>query len=307
VKRPARILVVGSSNTDLVVRTPRIPAPGETVLGGDLVMTPGGKGANQAVAAARLGAEVTLLARIGADLFGDHASESLHASGVSTDFLIRDPASPSGVALISVDDQGQNSIVVAPGSNARLVPEDADSAREAFERADVVVMQLEIPIPTVRSAMDLAHSLGKPVILNPAPFVPLPVSLLAKIEIITPNEQEAASLLGRESIGDPLEAAHALLETTNQTVVITLGQRGAAVAHARHREVFPAYKARAIDTTAAGDCFTGALAVALAEGRPLPESVRFANAAASISVTRPGAQESMPSRIEVEEILLQIS
>ena len=303
-KRTPRILVVGSSNTDLVVRTPRIPAPGETVLGGDLVMTPGGKGANQAVAAARLGAEVALLARIGVDLFGDHAVESLRRAGVSTEFVVRDSDAPSGVAFISVDDDGQNAIVVAPGSNARLAPEDVDSARAAFDRADVVVLQLEIPIPTVRRAIDLARSLGRTVILNPAPSVPLPAGFLAKVDVITPNEQEAGALLGREGIGDPLEAAHALLETAARTVVITLGRKGAAVARTHYRELFPACEANAVDTTAAGDCFTGALAVSLAEQKTLPESIRFANAAASISVTRPGAQESMPSRIEVEEILL---
>ncbi len=299
----ARILVVGSSNTDMVVRTPRIPAPGDTVLGGDLLVTPGGKGANQAVAAARLGAEVTFLARIGADMFGDLAVKNITESGVSGEFILRDSGAPSGVALISVDAHGQNAIVVAPGSNARLTWDDVERARPAFEQANAVVLQLEIPLNTVRRAIDLAKELGKKVILNPAPAPVLPEGYLNGIDVLTPNLQEAKDLLGNDKMTDAVQAARALLATGIHAAVVTLGSSGAVAASGDYLDLIPPRKVRVVDTTAAGDCFTAALAVMLAEGRSLPDAARFANAAASISVTRAGAQASMPARQEVEQVL----
>lgn len=297
----ARILVVGSSNTDLVVRTPRIPPAGETVLGGDLLINPGGKGANQAVAAARLGADVLFLARIGSDMFGDRSVESIATHGVSTEYVVRDANTPSGVALISVDDSGRNAIVVAPGSNARLTVDDVERSREAFQRADVVVIQCEIPLAAVRAAIDLANDVGKLIILNPAPAPLLPPDFLLGVDILTPNLQEAAALLGRES--NPEDMARALLDLGVAIAVITLGEDGAVVAGSQRLETIPTRRVVPVDTTAAGDCFTGALAVAFAETRSISQAVAFANAAASISVTRIGAQSSMPTRVEVDAVI----
>jgi len=303
----ARVVVVGSSNTDLVVRAKRIPVPGETVLGGDLLIASGGKGANQAVAAARLGAEVTLVARVGTDMFGDRALEEIASSGVRTDYVVRDPEEPSGTALIVVDDSGQNSIVVAPGANAHLTPEDVDAARPAFEEADVVVLQFEILLGTVAHAMALAKELNKRVVLNPAPARSIPEGFLRGVDVITPNEIEAAMLLGWE-VGESFNgvaAAQALLEHGVSAAVVTLGDQGAvAVTPDRVREIAP-FLVEAVDTTAAGDCFTGALACALGEGMRLGAATRFANAAAALSVTRLGAQPSMPNREEVEAFMAQ--
>lgn len=301
-KNRARVVVVGSSNTDMVVRTRRIPAPGETVLGGDFQMVPGGKGANQAVAAARLGAEVTLVARVGADVFGEQAIASIGAAGVSTRYILRDAAAPSGVALIFVEEAGQNSIVVAPGANARLRPEDVDAARPAFAAADVVVLQLEVPLETVGRAISLAREVGKQVILNPAPAADLPAGFLEGVTVITPNEVEAAMLLGwpMDKPLDGEEAARALLDRGVSAAVVTLGPQGAAVATSGRTWRVEALPVQPVDTTAAGDCFTGALACALGEGQEIGAAVAFANAAAALSVTRPGAQPSMPTRQEVE-------
>jgi ribokinase len=299
----ARILVVGSSNTDLVVRTKRIPQPGETVLGGDLMITPGGKGANQAVAAARLGATVSLLARIGTDMFGDYQVESIAASGVSTEFIVRDSAAPSGVALISVDESGQNSILVSPGSNARLTPNDVQHCLSAFQEADIVLLQLEIPLATVRSAIDMAKRLGNVVILNPAPALPLPSGFLDGMDVVTPNLQEALDLLGTNESVDPGQAARALLEVGIRTAVVTMGANGAVAANRDSLETIPGRRVEVLDTTAAGDCFTAGLAVALGEKQSLISALRFANTAASISVSRHGAQISMPTRQEVDHIL----
>lgn len=300
-KHRARVMVVGSSNTDMVVRTRRIPAPGETVLGGDFQMVSGGKGANQAVAAAQLGAEVMLVARVGTDIFGEQAIASIGAAGVSTQYILRDEAASSGVALIFVDEAGQNSIVVAPGANARLRPEDVEAARPAFVDADVVVLQLEVPLETVGYAISVARELGKQVILNPAPAADLPAGFLQGVTVITPNEVETAMLLGwpMDKPLDGQEAARALLDLGVSTAVVTLGPQGAAVATSGRMWRVEALPVQPVDTTAAGDCFTGALACALGEGREIGAAVAFANAAAALSVTRPGAQPSMPTRQEV--------
>lgn len=304
--RPARIVVIGSSNTDMVVKAERMPVPGETVVGGAFVMVPGGKGANQAVAAARLGAEVTFVARVGEDVFGDTSLQNIRAMGVDTRYVVRDPEHPSGVALIIVDESGQNSIVVAPGANLQLRPEDVDAAHDAMAACDVVVLQLEAPLETVRHAIGVARSLDKLVVLNPAPSPPRDLDL-SGVDFLTPNETEACQLLGLSYSArfDDLEVASQLAEQRlpNGFVVLTVGERGAVVASMSGQRRVPTHRVRAVDTTAAGDCFTGALATALGEGQDLQQSVRFANAAAAISVTRMGAQPSLPTRREVEDML----
>jgi len=293
-----RIVVVGSSNTDMVVKTARIPAPGETVIGGDFVIAAGGKGANQAVAAARLGAEVTLVARVGADLFGDKSLENFHREGIDTDFIVRDPQSPSGVALIFVDESGENSIVVAPGSNARLSPEDVDRVAERIRTADALVMQLESPIETVAHAAEIAHRAGVRVILNPAPAGMVPRDTLAKVDVLIPNESEAAQLAALDS-RDEEQLGAALLAVGVKSVIITLGSKGALLVEPAASRRFASRQVDAVDTTAAGDSFTGALACALAEGKAMPDAIEFATAAAAISVTRMGAQPSLPTRDEL--------
>ncbi|MBP1659752.1 MAG: ribokinase [Candidatus Aminicenantes bacterium] len=297
-----RVLVVGSSNTDMVIRVPHIPRPGETVLGTDLTMAGGGKGANQAVAAARAGGRVTLVARVGDDVFGGQAVAAFAADGLETRFVLRTPGISSGVALINVDDRGENSISVASGANARLSVEDVKSAAAAFEEADIVLLQLESPLETVAAVVRAAGERGVPVVLNPAPARPLDSDLLSGVSVLTPNETEAELLSGipvRDE-GGVREAAARLRRRGPRAVVITLGDRGVYASSPDLEGFFPAFRVEAVDTTAAGDVFNGALAVALAEKRPLPEALRFAQAAAAISVTRPGAQPSAPTRAEIE-------
>lgn len=298
----ARIVVVGSSNIDMVVKTDRIPGAGETLLGGDFVMVPGGKGANQAVCAAKLGADVKLIARVGEDVFGDTSLQNFESVGIDTRYVVRDPAHPSGVALITVNAKGENAIVVAPGANYALLPADVDNARDSIADADVVVLQLEIPAETVEHTVRLAKSLGTRVVLNPAPMRPMSPEILSYVDILTPNEYEAAGLLGKpgESVDDdPEPAAQKLISMGARCVVITLGEKGAYLAGEGLSEYIEPIIVNAVDTTAAGDAFTGALACALAEGRDLRESAIFATRVASVSVTRMGAQPSMPSRAEI--------
>ena len=298
-----RIVVVGSSNTDMIIKLDRIPKPGETRLGGEFITAAGGKGANQAVAAACAGGDVTMVARVGQDMFGEQAVAGLVANGVNVDHVQRDN-SPSGVALIFVGEDGENSIGVASGANAKLSPADVRKAKTAFAIADVVIMQLESPLDAVQAAADLAAARGALVILNPAPAQPLPDKLLKKVSILTPNETEAELLTGVEVDSDAscARAADVLLRKGVETVIITLGSRGAFVASSTSKQLVPGFHANPVDTTAAGDVFNGALAVALAEGKPMFDAVRFANAAGAISVTRVGAQPSAPSRMEIEKL-----
>ncbi len=301
-----KIVVVGSSNTDMIIQMDRIPRPGETILGGQFTMAAGGKGANQAVAAARAGGEVTLVARLGKDLFGENAIGGFSRDGIGINHLVRDPKCPSGVALIFVSNAGENSIAVASGANARLTASDVRKARPAIESADLVLMQLEIPLPAIKAAVELARKKGKTVILNPAPAQPLPDTLLSQIQIVTPNETEAGQLTGMvvDSDASAAKAARILLAKGIQIAIITLGARGAWVAAAEGvAERVPGFKVQPVDTTAAGDVFNGALAVALGEGAPLLQAVRFANAAAAISTTRLGAQPSAPKRAEIDPLL----
>ena len=299
------ILVVGSSNTDMIIKLARIPRPGETILGGAFVTAAGGKGANQAVGAARAGGQVTFIARVGQDMFGDQAVAGFVKDGINVDHVTRDKTSPSGVALIFVAKDGENSIAVAGGANAKLSPADVKKAKPAFAGACVLVMQLETPLETVQAAADLAAKAGVRVILNPAPAQPLPDKLLQQVSVLTPNETEAELLTGI-AVNDDASAAAAAAKLRArgvQTVIITLGARGAFVATERGDQLVPGFKVKAMDTTAAGDVFNGALAVALAEGTPLDLAVRFANAAAAISVTQLGAQPSAPTRPEIEKFL----
>lgn len=300
----ARLVVIGSANRDLVVQVERLPAPGETVLGGQFVTIAGGKGGNQAVAAARLSAEVRFVGCVGRDAFGDSLVSGLEEAGIDTRHVRRDADQPSGVALIGVDAQGQNAIIVAPGANSRLSPADVEAARESIAAAHYVVIQLEIPLPTVAYAIELAQEVGTPVLLNPAPVdpaSPLPASLLRGVTVLTPNEHEAAGLLGYadpEGL-DRAELAMRLRERGPECVVITLGSEGCLLASGEGMLALPALPVRPVDTTAAGDCFSGALAVALGEGRSLEEAARFASRAAALSVTRAGAQPSLPYRTEI--------
>jgi ribokinase len=298
--RPA-IVVVGSANTDLVVRVASLPRPGETVIGGTFASVGGGKGANQAVAAARAGGRTTFIAKVGADAMGEAAVAAFEADGIDTRFVTRDAATPSGVALILVDDRGENSIAVAPGANDRLLPADIDRARDAIEAADILLIQLEIPLETVRHAVAVAHAAGVRVILNPAPARPLGAGLLAQVAILTPNETEAEVLSGLRVTEEVSAAAAAsrLRAAGPHSAVITLGGRGAFVADAAASVHVPGYEVTPVDTVAAGDVFNGCLAVAIAEGRGLVDAVRFANAAAAIAVTRHGAQASAPRREEI--------
>jgi ribokinase len=296
-----KVLVIGSTNTDMVVKSERIPAPGETILGGRFLMNPGGKGANQAVAAARLGGEVTFVAKVGDDLFGREAKALFAKEGIRTDYVLTDASEPSGVALIMVDGKGENCIAVASGANGALRPGDIAVARDAIETAGVLLMQLETPVDTVLCAAQWAAAKGVPVILNPAPARPLPAELFASLSLITPNESEAELLTGIPvtDVASAQEAAVTLIAKGVRRVVITLGAKGALVCDGGSCTLIPAFPVQAVDTTAAGDVFNGALAVALTEGQPLTEAVRFAAKAASISVTRMGAQASAPRREEL--------
>ncbi len=299
------IVVIGSSNTDMIIRLEHIPKPGETVLGGQFLMFAGGKGANQAVAAARAGGDVTFVARVGQDMFGERAVAGFVQDGINVQYVTRDKTAPSGVAFIFVAKDGENSIAVAGGSNGRLSAAEVKKAKRVIAGASAILMQLETPMETVQAAAEIAARAGVPVILNPAPARVLADELLQLVSILTPNETEAELLTGI-AITDEATAARAaekLRARGVKTVIITLGARGAFVATGTTRELLPGFKVRAVDTTGAGDVFNGALAAALGEKRPLLDAVRFANAAAAISVTRLGAQPSAPKRKEIEALL----
>ena len=301
----SKIVVVGSSNTDMIIQLDRIPRPGETLLGGEFTSAAGGKGANQAVGAARAGGDVTFIARVGKDIFGDQAVAGFRKDGINVNHVFRDAAAPSGVALIFVAKDGENSIAVAGGANGKLSPADVKRAAKVIRSAAMLVAQLETPLATVPAAADIAAKAGVRFILNPAPARPLPDALLKRVSILTPNETEAELLTGIKVTNEATaaKAAAKLRSRGVQTVILTLGSRGAFIADDKGKQLVPGFKVKAVDTTAAGDIFNGALAVALAEGKALPDAVRFANAAAAISVTCLGAQPSAPSRTEIESFL----
>ncbi|XOB98235.1 ribokinase [Deinococcota bacterium DY0809b] len=299
---PASVLVVGSLNMDLVVPVPRHPKPGETVVGGDLRRFPGGKGANQAVAAARLGARVRMIGRVGADAYGAELKRGLEAEGIETADVAELDA-PTGVALIGVSEDGQNAIVVSPGANARLRPEDL--APERFAGAGVAVLQLETPLATVRRAAELGRAAGARVLLNAAPAQALPEGLLKAVDLLVVNEFEAAQVAGAREPEGPEEALALARELARRVpvAVVTLGARGLVWAGVEGEGVLPAFEVRAVDTTAAGDAFVGGLAAALAAGEPLQPALRFASAAGALAATRPGAQPSLPNKEAVETLL----
>lgn len=297
-----KIIVIGSSNTDMVVKCKKLPTPGETILGGAFLMNPGGKGANQAVAAARLNGIVTFVAKTGNDLFGEQSKLLFEKEGIDTRFLIRDQKNPSGVALIAVDENGENSIVVASGSNATLSAYDIDEKVYVADKEDVYLMQLEIPVGTVEYVAQKVSDKGNRVILNPAPARLLSQELLDSVYVLTPNEIEAEILTGIkvENASSAERSAMKLLDKGVKNVVITMGAAGAYLCTPEISKMIPVVPVKAVDTTAAGDVFNGALAVALAEGKDIEEAVGFANKAASISVTRLGAQVSAPYRNELD-------
>lgn len=299
------ILVVGSANMDLVASAARFPAPGETVFGAGFGMYPGGKGANQAVCAAKLGGDVLFLGKIGDDLFGEKLSRGLKEDGVRLDRLLVAGDAPTGTALIAVDGNGENEIIVVPGSNMELLPADVRRARPAFDAVRVLLLQLEIPLATVTAAAEIAHARGAVVVLNPAPARPLPPKLLALVDYLTPNETELGQLSGLPVTGIPaaVRAARALLARGVKNVVVTLGEQGALFVDGTSSRRFPARRVNPVDTTGAGDAFNGALALAIADGRPVGDAIPFANAAAALSVTRRGAQSSMPTMREVRRFL----
>jgi ribokinase len=303
----ARVTVVGSLNKDLVVRAPRIPQPGETIIGGEFRAVPGGKGANQAVAAARLGGQVSMIGRVGSDAFAQSLLDSLAADGVDHAFVMQDPQAATGVALIVVDDAGENAIVVASGANMRLSPADVDAAEAVIAAADVLLVQLEVPLAAVAQAARVAHAHGATVILNPAPACPLPDELLPLIDVLVPNESETALLtrLPVDTWSEIEAAAMALCELGVDTVVLTLGERGALLVEEGEKKLIPAFEVTPVDTTAAGDAFVGGFAVALAEGRSLADAVRWGNATGALAATKLGAQPSLPTRRIVEALMAQ--
>lgn len=301
----SRIGVVGSLNMDLIVQAEHIPAPGETILGSDLKTAAGGKGANQAVAAARLGAEVTMVGRVGQDAYGDTLRGGLWKDRVEGKYVKRDDEAPTGVALIILNAEAQNAIVVSPGANRRLSPEDVAAAAGALRGMDVLVLQLEIPLETVTVAARLAHENGVRVVLNPAPARPLPPALLACVDDLILNETETEILTGLpvKTEAELQAAVERLLELGVKQVVLTLGERGAMYISRQERQRVPAFKVTAVDTTAAGDAFVGAFAVAMAEKQTPDAALRFACAAGACAVTRLGAQPSLPTLDEVRALL----
>ena len=296
-----KIIVIGSSNTDMVVRSERLPRPGESVIGGGFMMAGGGKGANQAVAVARMGHRVIFTAALGRDMFGDAAVSSYQRFGIDTSYIVRKDA-PSGVALIMVDSAGQNSISVALGANNSLSTEDIRGVLEQVEKDDIVLLQLEVPMATVDAAVDIAAAKGARVVLNPAPAAMVSEQTLSKLYLITPNQTEAQTLTGIEVKDEATAslAAQVLCSRGVGRVVITMGSLGAYLYEEGRGEKIEARKVAAVDTTAAGDVYNGALCAALAEGKSLREALTFATKASAISVTRVGAQPSVPTREEVD-------
>lgn len=296
------ILVIGSSNTDMVIKADHLPQPGETILGGTFFMNPGGKGANQAVAAARLNGSVIFIGKTGNDIFGRQSIQFFEEEGINTKYVVSDHKHPSGVALITVDKNAENCIVVASGANATLSSLDMIKAKGEITKASIILMQLEIPVQTVEWAADIAALNNVKVVLNPAPACELPASLMKNVSVITPNKTEAEMLSGIKvtDLESAIQAGKIIKGRGVETVIITLGAKGALVITDTIIEMIPAPFVEAVDTTAAGDVFNGALTVALSEGTPVLDAVAFACRAAAISVTRMGAQSSAPYRYEMQ-------
>jgi ribokinase len=290
-----KILVIGSSNTDMTIKSPRLPAPGETILGGTFVMGPGGKGANQAVAASRLGGDVTFICKVGRDMFGENAVKGYQKEGIDTSHtLYSDQA--SGTALILVDDSGENCIAVAPGANGDLSPADIVSVADVIKKADYLILQLEIPVESVLRAAKIAHEAGVYVILNPAPACKLPEEIFKYISLITPNQTESALMTGIEVKDEAsrTKAIESFHKMGVKDVIVTLGSKGSLVCQGNEQIMVEALKVKAVDATAAGDTFCGAVCVALSEGKTLEEAARFATKASALTVQKMGAQSSIP-------------
>ncbi|MHC4117196.1 MAG: ribokinase [Planctomycetota bacterium] len=304
-KETPKIAVVGSSNMDLVVKSNRIPAVGETILGGDFLMVPGGKGANQAVAAAKLGAQVYFVAKLGNDVFAEQSLGNFKKEAVNTKHVVQTGEAPSGVALIMVDDGGNNLIVVAPGANQTLLPPDVKKAESDIASCGAVVAQLEVPLETIECAAKMANDLKVPFVLDPAPARELSSELLSMVDVLTPNETEA-QILTRIEVTDEESARAAaknLLERDVKAVILTLGDKGFLLADDEQAEYVPSRKVDAVDSTAAGDAFTGSLAVGIAEKKAIMDAALFANYVAALSVTKMGAQSSMPTLGQVESFM----
>lgn len=301
-----KILVLGSSNTDMTVQAEVLPAPGETVLGGDFKMSAGGKGANQAVAAARSGGEVAFVCKVGKDMFGDKAIAHYEREGIDVSGVLRSDK-PSGIALISVDSRAENCIVVASGANLDFTDEDIDAMAEEIRSCGILLMQLEIPVPAVLKAAKMAHEAGACVILNPAPYSELPDEIFRYITMFIPNQTELSQFSGIkcEDEETAVRAAKVLLDRGIRGVIVTLGSRGSLIVDKDGALRMPPYKVNAVDTTGAGDTYCGAFSVALAEGKPLEEAARFASAAAALAVTKMGAQTAIPLREETEAFMAE--
>jgi ribokinase len=301
-ERNPKVVVVGSFNMDLVVKAERRSQTGETLMGEEFGMFIGGKGSNQAIAAARLGADVTMIGRLGTDLFGDTLMAAHAEESICTDYVIRDTEVGTGIASISIDADGDNSIVLVPQANMRLTVEDIERASESIAAADVLLLQLEVPIAASQRAAEIAKSNGATVVLNPAPAQELPDDFLAQVDILTPNEVETESLSGVKvsTAVDAERAAKVLLDKGLSAVILTLGERGAVLLTPDLTRQVPAYTVEVVDTTAAGDAFCGALATVLARGDNLVDAVAFANAAGALAVTVLGAAPSMPTATQVE-------
>jgi len=301
-----KVVVIGSYNTDLTIKTGRIPRPGETVIGGVFTEGGGGKGANQAVAAVRAGADVSFIARVGYDVLGKNGIQRLSGEGIDTRYIVYDADVPTGTAFIVVDEHGENSIVVASGANARLSPDDIVAAHNEIESAAVLLVQLESPIETIRKAIEIAHKKGVTVILNPAPVRPLEQDLLKEIDIITPNKVEAEMLTGIKVTDEA--SLHAIVKKFFgygiKNILITLGSKGIFAGYSNTLELIPAFKVCSIDSTGAGDVFSGSLAAFLSEGMSIEKAVKMANVSASLSVTSLGAQNSAPHRTEIENFIV---
>lgn len=296
------LVVLGSLNMDLVVRTASIPRPGETVHGHSFRTVPGGKGANQAAAAARLGASTAMVGRVGDDEFGSSLLANMRRQGVDTEYVRIDDGAASGTALIAVDDQGENSIIVSPGANGRVGREDVDAAGPLLEEARYLVMQFEVPLLAVQYAIEVARELDLEVILNPAPAYPVNADFLKGVYCLIVNETEAATLSGKD-VTDLRTAEGAAKELAGlgvQVVIVTLGAQGALLCEGERAVHVPAHRVEVVDTTAAGDAFVGGLTAALLEGRSLPEATRYATCAGSLATTVMGAQTSLPSKAQVE-------
>ena len=301
-----KIIVAGSSNIDMTAYVKTLPRPGETIGDGRFLQANGGKGANQAVAAARLGGDVVFLTCVGDDLQGRMLKEVFALDGIHTEHMKFSANSPTGTALIFVADDGENCIAVAPGANGEILPEDIDAVADVFSEASWLLLQLEVPLQTVYHAVDVAFAKGIRVILNPAPISgAIPQEVLHKLWLITPNETEAEKLTGIkiDSAEDAFRASEVLLAQGVQNVIVTLGSSGSVICSASCREFVPARKVEAVDTVGAGDVYNGALVTALSERKSLPDAARFATLASSIAVTRPGAQTGIPHRPEVDALL----